>query len=91
MNLERLHWIDRMRGLAILSVVIQHLVIYNTHNTYVFHHLIGISNMAVFFFISGYILNQTTWIVNAKETGLFILKKNGTINNTIFDMASYNS
>jgi fucose 4-O-acetylase-like acetyltransferase len=63
---ERLIWVDRMRGLAILSVVIQHLTYYYL-NDIIYHKLIGISNMAVFFFISGYILEKTTEIKNIKE------------------------
>lgn len=50
---QRLLWIDRMRGLAILSVVIQHLTYYY-QNDFIYHKLIGISNMALFFFVSGY-------------------------------------
>lgn len=73
---ERIPWIDRMRGLAILSVVIQHLS-YNYVNVgeFVFLKLIGISNMAVFFFISGYIWDQTARINNLKEGTSYFLKK----------------
>lgn len=71
---ERLIWIDRMRGLAILSVVIQHLSNYFL-NDFIYHKLIGISNMAVFFFISGYILDKTTDIKNIKEYIQFVWKK----------------
>ena len=68
---ERIPWIDRMRGLAILSVVIQHLS-YNYVNVgeFVFMKLIGISNMAVFFFISGYIWDQTARINNLNNTSV---------------------
>lgn len=71
---ERLIWVDRMRGLAILSVVIQHLTYYYL-NDFIYHKLIGISNMAVFFFISGYILEKTTEIKNIKEYISFAWKK----------------
>lgn len=70
----RIEWIDRMRGLAILSVVVQHSV-NNVTNNYVFHHMIGIANMGVFFFISGYVLNLTAHIGTTKEGMHFIAKK----------------
>lgn len=71
---ERLIWVDRMRGLAILSVVIQHLTYY-FQNEFIFHKLIGISNMALFFFISGFILDTTAKINSPKESAVFLGKK----------------
>lgn len=73
-NRQRLVWVDRMRGLAILSVVIQHLT-YCYSNDLVYHKLIGISNMAVFFFISGYIWEKTAHINNMAEAMSFLVKK----------------
>lgn len=73
-SLNRIIWIDRMRGLAILSVVIQHLT-YCFENQFVYHKLIGISNMAVFFFISGYIIEKTSRIENTKDFFIFLKKK----------------
>lgn len=70
----RITWIDRMRGLAILSVVIQHLT-YNFTNVFVYHKFIGISNMAVFFFVSGYIWEYTANILNGKDAFQYIIKK----------------
>lgn len=72
--MDRIVWIDRMRGLAILSVVIQHLT-YNFSNEFVYHKLIGISNMAVFFFVSGYILSVTTRINTIQDGLRFLYKK----------------
>lgn len=63
-----------MRGLAILSVVIQHLTYY-FQNEFIFHKLIGISNMALFFFISGFILDTTAKITSPREGAIFLLKK----------------
>lgn len=69
--MQRLTWPDRLRGLAILSVVIQHLT-NNFDGDYVFHKWIGIANMGVFFFVSGYIAaykerdELKTWIGAAK-------------------------
>lgn len=71
---ERLVWVDRMRGLAILSVVIQHLA-YNFQNEFVYRNLIDISNMGVFFFVSGYILNKTTHMDGCRGTMNFLFKK----------------
>lgn len=71
---QRIEWIDRMRGLAILSVVVQHLT-YNFDNVFVYHKIIGIANMAVFFFVSGYIIEKTSSIGNSKEAVRFLWKK----------------
>lgn len=73
-SLNRIIWIDRMRGLAILSVVIQHLT-YCFENQFVYHKLIGISNMAVFFFISGYIIEKTSRMTSLQDIRLFLKKK----------------
>ena len=56
--MQRLEWIDRMRGFAILSVVIQHLTMSFT-NDFVYLKIIGIANMGLFFFISGYLMVAT--------------------------------
>lgn len=71
---QRLLWIDRMRGLAILSVVIQHLTYYY-QNDFIYHKLIGISNMALFFFVSGYIWDKTSSIQQLQEAVKFLMKK----------------
>ncbi len=73
-SLSRIAWVDRMRGLAILSVVVQHLA-YNFQNEFVYRNLIGISNMGVFFFVSGYILNKTTHMDGFRATMNFLFKK----------------
>lgn len=52
--MQRLIWPDRLRGLAIMSVVIQHSV-FNFGSGFVFLKWISIANMGVFFFVSGYI------------------------------------
>lgn len=72
--IQRLTWIDRMRGLAILSVVIQHLTYYY-QNEFVYHKLIGIANMAVFFFISGYIWEKTARVGTFNEGFSYLMKK----------------
>lgn len=71
---DRIVWIDRMRGIAILSVVIQHMT-YSFGNDFIYHKLISISNMGVFFFISGYIMNETTRISTLSEALPFMKKK----------------
>lgn len=56
--MERLTWLDRMRGLAIMSVVIQHLT-----NGFgiplIYLKWIACTNMGVFFFVSGYVMAYT--------------------------------
>lgn len=71
---SRIAWIDRMRGLAILSVVVQHLT-YCFSNSFIYHKVIGISNMGVFFFISGYIVMQTARIETVSDALRFIRKR----------------
>lgn len=71
---NRIEWIDRMRGLAILSVVVQHMT-YSFGNEFIYHKLIGICNMGIFFFISGFILNETCKIKNLNDVFRFYLKK----------------
>lgn len=74
MMVNRIEWIDRMRGLAILSVVIQHMT-YSFGNEFVYQKIIGISNMGIFFFISGFIINETCKIACLKDVVQFYLKK----------------
>lgn len=71
---ERIAWIDRMRGIAIMSVVVQHLK-GGLNNEFVYHKLIGISNMALFFFVSGYIIEQTSKIETIRDSIHFLKKK----------------
>lgn len=71
---ERLAWIDRMRGLAILSVVIQHSTNYFVGD-FVYAKVIGIANMAVFFFISGFIWEKTARVETLSAAGKFLVKK----------------
>ena len=71
---ERIAWIDRMRGIAIMSVVVQHLT-GGLNNEFVYHKLIGISNMALFFFVSGYIIEQTSKIETIRDSIHFLKKK----------------
>lgn len=78
MTMQRLEWIDRMRGLAILSVVVQHLT-YSFSNEFVYHKIIGISNMGLFFFISGYLMVITCKWSGFKESVHFIFKKIRTL------------
>lgn len=63
-----------MRGIAMFSVVVQHMTNY-LPGDYVYQKLIAISNMAVFFFVSGYIINQTARIGNLKQAFEFVWKK----------------
>ena len=56
------------------SVVVQHMS-NSFPNDFVYHKLIAISNMAVFFFVSGYIIQSTAKISGLKDVVRFIWKK----------------
>lgn len=76
MSTNRIEWVDRMRGIAIISVVIQHLTMYfSYHDSLIYLKLIGACNMGVFFFVSGYIINKTSNINNIYSCFSFIKKK----------------
>lgn len=76
MSANRIEWVDRMRGIAIISVVIQHLTMYfSYHDSLIYLKLIGACNMGVFFFVSGYIINKTSNINNIYSCFSFIKKK----------------
>lgn len=74
--MNRIEWIDRMRGLAIMLVVTGHLLQFNgipTSNAafewiYSFH-------MPLFFAISGYCAAMFTHIVSASDLKKFVLRK----------------
>lgn len=51
---ERIAWIDRMRGIAIMSVVVQHLIGW-LNNEFVYHELIGLLSTSLFAIIISYI------------------------------------
>lgn len=85
MTMQRLEWIDRMRGLAILSVVVQHLTT-SFSNEFVYHKIIGISNMGLFFFISGYLMVITSKWSGFRDSMNFIIKKIRTL---IFPLISW--
>lgn len=73
----RLDYVDCMRGIAILLVVIGHLIqtndIYYAHN-YAFEFIYSF-HMPLFFAISGYIIAKTSKVRTIKELETFIIKK----------------
>lgn len=73
-NKNRLIWIDRMRGLAMLAVVIQHMTAY-WNNDFIYLKFLSMTDIGVFFFVSGYIINKVSKINDIKSAGIFILKK----------------
>ena len=71
----RISWVDKMRGLAILSVVLQHVSYYfDSPEQITFLNLIALCNMGVFFFVSGYIMEETCKVSSLK-TALFYIRK----------------
>lgn len=57
-----------MRGLAILSVVLQHVSYYfDSPEQITFLNLIALCNMGVFFFVSGCILEKTCKVSSLKQ------------------------
>lgn len=73
-NQSRLLWIDRMRGIAMLAVVIQHMTAY-WNNDFIYLKFLSITDIGVFFFVSGYIINKSSKIENIKSAVIFFLKK----------------
>lgn len=75
---ERLSYIDQLRGLAILLVVIGHILQFNNiqggANNRIFK-IIYSFNMPLFFFVSGYIGYKTVKVYDLKSFGKHILKK----------------
>jgi len=75
---ERLVYIDQMKGIAILLVVMGHLIGYNTECDAAFAFIYSF-HMPLFFMISGYLGFKTTNIDSFKKYGLFLKKKFITI------------
>lgn len=73
----RLDYVDFMRGIAILLVVIGHLIqtndIFYAHN-HVFEFIYSF-HMPLFFAISGYIIAKTSKVTTIKDLGIFFIKK----------------
>lgn len=76
MENKRLLYIDQLRGIVMLLVVIVHLC-GKTNNTELqsFMNIIGNFRMPLFFFVSGYIINKVTKIYNFKDLFRFYKKK----------------
>ena len=80
MNKIRIDYIDEMRGLAILFVVIGHIIQFNgipTTNP-VFEFIYSF-HMPLFFSISGYITQKVTQINNISQYLLFVRKNSGLL------------
>lgn len=74
-NDQRIEWIDRMRALAILSVVMEHLTIGRITNDFVYIRWIGCANMPVFFFISAYLMELRSNLDTTSQKLNFLQKK----------------
>ncbi len=69
--LQRIHYIDRLKGLAILLVIMGHYECYILDKFGVLFEIIGSCHMPLFMFLSGYVLSRNYTI---KETGVNMLK-----------------
>lgn len=74
--MKRIDYIDEIRGVAILLVVMGHIIQFNGIKTSnpVFEFIYSF-HMPLFFAISGYITQKVTNITNAKQYILFLKKK----------------
>lgn len=74
---KRLDYIDRMRGMAIILVVIGHLIQYNIINgqDINLYSMIYSFHMPLFMFISGYVLQKFLRIENSIDSVIFVWKK----------------
>lgn len=74
--IKRLDYIDEIRGLAILLVVIGNLIQFNgvSTNHPVFEFIYSF-HMPLFFAVSGYITEKVTFITNYKQYALYLKKK----------------
>ena len=68
MSIKRLDYIDEIRGIAILLVVVGHIIQFNgiSKNNSVFEFIYSF-HMPLFFAISGYITQKVTNITNTKQ------------------------
>lgn len=76
MTTKRIEYIDEIRGLAIILVVVGHLIQFNgvSTNNPVFEFIYSF-HMPLFFAISGYITQKVTQITSFKQYILFVKKK----------------
>ena len=76
MSIKRLDYIDEIRGIAILLVVVGHIIQFNgiSKNNSVFEFIYSF-HMPLFFAISGYITQKVTNITNTKQYITFLKKK----------------
>lgn len=74
--MKRIDYIDEIRGIAILLVIIGHIIQFNgiKTNNPVFEFIYSF-HMPLFFAISGYITQKVTTITNIKQYIIFIKKK----------------
>lgn len=74
MERQRLDWVDRMRGIAMLMVVMQHISAF-WRNSFVYERFLSMVDIGLFFFVSGYILNETTKFKSLKDDIVFLRKR----------------
>lgn len=68
-TLQRIKWIDSIRGLCMLSILLYHTEIYYTSNAIIPYHIYVVNALTTFFFISGFLFWK-----NKQNYNLFQLK-----------------
>lgn len=66
-NLERIHWIDSLRGICILSILLDHTELYYTGINIINYNTYVVNALVLFFILSGYLMY--------KEIGFNLRKK----------------
>lgn len=89
---NRLDFVDKMRGFAILMVVVGHLIDFNGWGVYnPAFQIIYSFHMPLFFAISGFIVEKVSRVDTIGEVGSFCLKKNSVCRTSFFLLGSHNS
>lgn len=60
MTTKRKYWIDNLRGLCMLAILVDHTETYYSGNCIIDYSLYVVNALVVFFFISGYLMFRKT-------------------------------
>lgn len=75
MTKQRIHWIDLLRGICIIAILLDHTEIYYTGTNIIDYNAYVVNALTIFFMISGYLMY--------KESGFDIKKKMISIAQTL--------